>query len=89
MIYSASFSETADRQFSKLEKYVQQQIAKYIDKYIDGSANPRLRGLALKGSLRGLWRYDVGKYRLICDIQDGVCKVLVIKIGHRREVYRD
>ena len=88
MIYRMVFTETASKQFQKLEKYTQQQIARYIERYIEGSASPRLQGKALKDELSGLWRYDVGKYRLICDIKDNVCEVLTIKIGHRKDVYR-
>jgi mRNA interferase RelE/StbE len=88
MSYHVAFTETADKQFQKLEKPVQQQIAKYIDKNIEGSSNPRLYGKALKGDLRGLWRYDTGNYRIICDIQDDVCRVLAVKVGHRKDVYK-
>jgi len=45
-------------------------------------------GKALTGPMGGLWRYRVGDYRVICDIQDGSMRVLVIKLGHRGEVYR-
>ena len=50
--------------------------------------HPTQRGKALTANLTGLWRYRVGDYRLICDIQDGELVVLVLQIGHRREVYR-
>jgi len=59
MIYRMVFTETASKQFQKLEKYTQQQIARYIERYIEGSASPRLQGKALKDELSGLWRYDV------------------------------
>ena len=87
-MYSIAFSETADKQFQKLDKMVQRQLENYIDKYIDGSDNPRLQGKVLKGRLSGLWRYEIGDYRLICDIQDGICRVLTVKVGHRKNVYR-
>jgi mRNA interferase RelE/StbE len=51
-------------------------------------ADPRRLGHSLSGPLIGLWRYRVGDYRLICRIEDGRCLVLVLTIGHRREVYR-
>jgi mRNA interferase RelE/StbE len=50
--------------------------------------DPRQTGKALKGPLGDLWRYRVGDYRIICDIQDRVLIVLVLQIGNRREVYR-
>jgi len=88
VIYNVAFTDTADKQLQKLEKNIKRQISKYIDKYIDGSRNPRLRGKALKGKLSGLWRYDIGSYRLVCDIQDNICRVLAVKVGHRKDVYR-
>lgn len=50
--------------------------------------NPRSRGKALTGNLKGLWRYRVGDYRVICDVLDGELVVLAIDIGHRSEIYR-
>ena len=51
--------------------------------------NPRDTGKALTGPMLGAyWRYRVGDYRIICDIQDGACRVLVIEIGNRKQVYR-
>lgn len=50
--------------------------------------NPRSTGKALTGPLGGLWRYRVGDCRVICDIQDGALRVLVVQLGNRREVYR-
>lgn len=50
--------------------------------------NPRDAGKALTGPLSGLWRYRIGDYRLICEIQDGILQVLVLQIANRREVYR-
>jgi len=61
-----------------------------MDCFGDNPQDPRSHGKPLTGKLQGYWRYEVGKYRLICDIQDNICKVLVVKVkvGHRREVYR-
>ena len=50
--------------------------------------DPRSRGKALTGNLAGLWRYRVGDYRIICDIEDGVLLILVVDVAHRREVYQ-
>ena len=89
MIYTLDFTKKAERQFDKLGRYAQEQIAAYIKKYFgDIPHDPRLHGKPLTGKLKGYWRYEIGKYRLVCDIQDNVCKVLVVKAGHRREIYR-
>ncbi|KKN88583.1 hypothetical protein LCGC14_0246940 [marine sediment metagenome] len=53
-----------------------------------GPDGPRAAGKGLSGPLGGLWRYRVGDYRLVCEIRDDVLQVLVLKIAHRRDVYR-
>ncbi len=59
-----------------------------MDSRIAGLEDPRSNGRALAGALGGLWRYRVGSCRVICDIQDRVLRVLVVRIGNRRDVYR-
>lgn len=49
--------------------------------------NPRLHGKALTGDLKGLWRYRIGDYRLLADINDFELVIIAIDIGHRREIY--
>jgi len=89
MTYSLEFTDKARKQFEKIDKYAQEQISRYLEKHFgDMPSNPRSHGKALTRELKGYWRYEVGKYRLICDIQDNICTVTVIKAGHRREVYR-
>ena len=60
----------------------------YLDARVIGSADPRSAGKALSGPQGGLWRYPLGDYRVICSVEDGVMRVLVLQIGNRREVYR-
>jgi len=50
--------------------------------------NPRSKGKALSGNLKGLWRYRVGDYRVICQIIDNEVVILVVELGHRKEIYR-
>ena len=89
MNYNLEFTVKAKKQFEKLDKYAQEQIRRYLEKHFEGTpTNPRSHGRPLTGELKGYWRYEVGKYRLICDIQDNICMVTVIKVRHRREVYR-
>jgi mRNA interferase RelE/StbE len=87
-MYRIEFSDAAEKQFLKLDEFTRKQIQKYINKNLRGTDNPRKHGKALKGTLRGLWRYETGKYRLVCEIKDGKLCILVVKVGHRREVYR-
>lgn len=83
-----SFSDKAEKQFLKLDKPIQKQIQLFITKLKD-LENPRLRGKALVGNLVGFWRYRVGDYRLLCKIVDEKLLIIVVEIGHRKEVYSE
>jgi len=88
LAWTINFADTAERQLKKLDKQIARRIVDYLDERIAGSANPRDTGKALSGPFGGLWRYRVGDYRIICDIQDENLRVLVLQLGSRREVYR-
>jgi mRNA interferase RelE/StbE len=88
LAWRIDLTDTAARQLSKLGKVEAQRIAKFLSERIAVSDNPRLNGKALTGETGGLWRYRVGDYRIICQINDASLTVLVVKIGARREVYR-
>jgi mRNA interferase RelE/StbE len=65
------------------------RLLEFMDERVVPKSNPRSIGHALTGPMKGAyWRYRVGDYRIICEIQDDVLCVLVIEIGHRKEVYR-
>jgi len=87
-MYHSDFTETATKQLRKMDKFTQGMIIKFVEQNLDGTDNPRRTGKALHGKYKGLWRYDTGKYRLICNIEDNILRILVVKVGHRREVYR-
>jgi mRNA interferase RelE/StbE len=72
----------------KLDKRVRSRIFEFLDDKLAYSDNPRDLGKALSGDWAGHWRYRVGDYRIICKIDDEIVTVLVIEIGHRREIYR-
>ena len=91
MAWAIEYAETAKKQLDKLNKLdraVARRIVDFMDERVAASENPRTIGNALKGPQGDLWRYRVGDYRVICDIQDEVLTVLVLQIGNRREVYR-
>lgn len=79
-------SPDAAKEFRKLDKTIQKRIAALVDR-VEASVNPRFSGKALKGNDKE-WRYRVGDYRLICEIKDWELIVWMVRIGHRREVYR-
>jgi mRNA interferase RelE/StbE len=85
--YSVIFSETADKQLSKMDRYVAKRILDWAEKYLEGTTNPRMQGRGLTGNLSGFWRYRVGKYRLIADIRDDEIVIEIISVGHRSNIY--
>ncbi len=82
------FDERALKELRKLDRQAQKEILAYLDERVAGERNPRRFGKALRADLAGLWRYRVGDYRILCQIQDGLLIVLVISVGHRKNVYR-
>ncbi len=88
MIYKIEFSDEAFKEFGKLDKYTQKLIDAWIRKHLETNENPRSIGKPLVGNKSGQWRYRVGDFRLLCLIQDDRLIILVIKIGHRRDVYK-
>ncbi len=88
MTWTIDYTETAKGQLRKLDKPTARCIVDYLDTRVAVLENPRSRGKALTGPLGGLWRYRVGNCRVICEIQDRALRVLVVRIGNRREVYR-
>ena len=88
MAWAIEYAETAKKQLRKLDRAAARRIVDFMDERVASSENPRAMGKALKGPLGDLWRYRVGDYRVICDIQDKVMTVLVLQVGNRREVYR-
>ncbi len=89
MAWTIEFSSEADKLLTRLDKPVAKRLYSFMVDRIALLEDPRSIGEALKGSKLGeFWKYRVGDYRLICEIQDGALKVLVVKLGNRREVYR-
>jgi mRNA interferase RelE/StbE len=86
--YSFSFEESAQRQFNKLDGSVRKRIQAYINKHVERSEDPRRVGEPLGGERSGLWRYRIGKYRLVCHIADEKLTILAVKVDHRAKVYK-
>ena len=87
MMYSVKYSDKAVKAFQKMDKHTTAMIYAWIDKNLNGCDNPRLYGSSLAHDLKGYWRYRIGAYRLIADIQDDTVLIEIIDVGHRREVY--
>lgn len=88
MAWTIDYTETAKGQLRKLDRPMARRILDFMDERVAGQENPRNTGKALTGPLGGLWRYRVGDCRVICEIQDGALRVLVVQVGNRRDVYR-
>ena len=84
MAWTIDYAETAKKQLRKLDQQAARRILDYLDERIANAQNPRDTGKALTGPLGNFWRYRVGEYRIICDIQDGRLRVLVVQIGNRK-----
>ena len=88
MAWTIDYTDTAKGQLCKLDKQTARRIMDFMDERVAGLGNLRSTGKALTGPLGGLWRYRVGDYRVICDLQDAALRVLVVQVGNRREIYR-
>lgn len=88
MSYTVEYTDLAYKNLKKLDKYTRKLILSWIHKNLVGCSNPCQHGKGLLGNKSEQWRYRVGDYRIICDIQDDKILVLVLEIGHRREIYK-
>ncbi len=88
MSWIIEYTKTAETQLRKLDRQVARRILDYLDEKIAPLENTRSRGKALVGPLGELWRYRLGDYRVICEIQDAVMRILVVEAGHRGSIYK-
>lgn len=88
-MWSINLSETAAKQLAKLDQQVARRILRFLRDRVASLEDPRSIGEALTGSRFGeLWKYRQGDYRIVVSIEDEIVRILIVKIGHRREVYR-
>jgi mRNA interferase RelE/StbE len=85
MAYNILFTSRSKKQFSKLTKDIRIRITNYLENKVQ--INPLLYGKNLTGDKKGLYRYRIGDYRIICHINNKDIVVLILDIGHRKEVY--
>lgn len=86
-MYSVEFTAKAKKQLSKIDKTTAKLITSWLLKNLQGCENPRLHGNGLTSNRSGQWRYRVGDYRLSADIQDDKIIILILDVGHRRDIY--
>jgi mRNA interferase RelE/StbE len=88
MAWNVEVSPRAQRQLDELDKPVARRISRFLYERIGKLEDPRQIGERLQGTLSEFWRYRVGDYRIICSLEHERLVVLVLRIGHRREVYK-
>lgn len=89
MAWKVELSSLAQKNLDQLDKQIARRVLSLLRERIIPLDDPRSIGEALKGSRLGeFWKYRVGDYRIICSIEDDALRILVVRIGNRREVYR-
>jgi len=88
VVWQVEFLPGAARDLKKLGPDAQRAILRYLRERIATAADPRRFGHALTGDKKGFWRYRVGDYRIVASIEDNRFVVLIVTVGHRRELYR-
>ena len=87
MAYKVVLSSTAEDDFAKLDKSIQQRIFKYLKK-IEEREDPRTLGEQLQENLSAYWKFRVGDYRLVAEIKDDILIFLMLAVGPRRDIYK-
>ena len=87
MGWTIKFTAKADKQLRKMDKGTQKLILNWIEKNLVDCSDPRAKGKGLTANRSGEWRYRIGSYRMICELQDEQLIILALEIGHRRDVY--
>lgn len=89
MAWTVDLDPSVERELDKLDPQQAKRILRFLFERVLHLDDPRSIGEALKGSRFGtLWKYRVGDYRIITSIEDNVSRILVVKLGDRKEVYR-
>lgn len=87
MSFDIEFTTKAEKEMSKMDKQTARKVLNYLKMRVSNQSDPRNFGKELRGNLSGLWRYRVENHRVICKIEDERLVVLVVRVGHRKDVY--
>ncbi|MEO8504389.1 MAG: type II toxin-antitoxin system RelE/ParE family toxin [Acidobacteriota bacterium] len=89
MGWKIEFDRRAAKELERIDRQDAQRIVVFLRQRVQTLDDPRALGEPLRGPELGkFWKYRVGDYRIICDLRDRLLVILVVRIGHRREVYR-
>lgn len=86
-MYQIVTTDKFDKSFKKLDRHTQKIIKSWIEKNLMNCENPRLHGKGLTANRNGQWRYRVGNYKILADIQDNNIVLVLVDIGHRSRIY--
>ena len=88
MAWTVEFNAYAERKLRRLDPQARGRILKYLQDNLEGIDDARILGRALRGNPPNRWRYRAGDYRIICRLDDNDENIVVLDVGHRRNVYR-
>lgn len=86
--YKVRYERNVQKALKKMDRHQASLILSWISKSLEGTDSPRAHGKGLVGNKSGQWRYRIGDYRLLANINDDTITILVLEIGHRREIYK-
>ena len=86
-MWKIEWDSKALKEAKKLDRNARKKIVEYLEKRVLAGQNPYQFGKPLKGNKAGIWRYRVGDYRILCQIEDKALIILVIAVGHRKDIY--
>ena len=87
-MYHVVFTNEAKNELKKLDKYTAMLLTAWVRKNLEGCSDPRQHGKGLIANRSGQWRYRVGDYRLVAEINDDTITILILTVGHRRDVHK-
>ena len=87
-MYAIEYKQTVIKSMQKMDTYTARLIVAWIEKHLVGTQNPRVHGKGLSVNLAGSWRYRIGDYRIIANIDDQTKTVLILDIDHRSRIYK-
>ena len=88
MTWKIEYAESVQKDIRKMDAQQRKRIREFLENKVANLEDPRMLGKALTGSFSGLWRYRIGGYRIVTHIEDRDVRILVVKMAHRKEVYR-
>lgn len=87
MTYQVVYDKKAIKSLSKIDRGQQNIILAWVEKNLVNTDNPKKYGKVLKGNLNEYWRYRVGNYRILADINENEIKIIIFNLGHRKDIY--